>query len=141
MLIMFTSINRKIEKDDFMDIYKFWRDVLEQNADAIKDYFDKNAYINWHCTNEHFNVDEFIIANCEYPGNWDGEVERVEKINDLFITVTHVYSEDRTLSFHATSFIKVIDDKITAVDEYWADDGMAPDWRLDRQIGKAIKDG
>lgn len=138
---MFTPINRKIEKDDFMDIYKFWKDVLEQNADAIKAYFDKNAYINWHCTNEHFNVDEFIIANCEYPGNWDGEVERVEKINDLFITVTHVYSEDRTLSFHATSFIKVIDDKITAVDEYWADDGMAPDWRLDRQIGKAIKDG
>lgn len=124
-----------------MNIYKFWNDVLEQNADAIKAYFDKNAYINWHCTNEHFNVDEFIIANCEYPGNWDGEVERVEKINDLFITVTHVYSEDRTLSFHATSFIKVIDDKITAVDEYWADDGMAPDWRLDRQIGKAIKDG
>lgn len=138
---MFTPINRKIEKDDFMDIYKFWKDVLEQNADAIKDYFDKNAYINWHCTNEHFNVDEFIIANCEYPGNWDGEVERVEKINDLFITVTHVYSEDRTLSFHVTSFIKVIDDKIAAVDEYWADDGMAPDWRLDRQIGKAIKDG
>lgn len=138
---MFTPINRKIEKDDFMDIYKFWKDVLEQNADAIKDYFDKNAYINWHCTNEHFNVDEFIIANCEYPGNWDGEVERVEKINDLFITVTHVYSEDRTLSFHVTSFIKVIDDKIAAADEYWADDGMAPDWRLDRQIGKAIKDG
>lgn len=138
---MFTPINRKIEKDDFMDIYKFWKDVLEQNADAVKAYFDKNAYINWHCTNEHFNVDEFIIANCEYPGNWDGEVERVEKINDLFITVTHVYSEDRTLSFHVTSFIKVIDDKIAAVDEYWADDGMAPDWRLDRQIGKAIKDG
>lgn len=138
---MFTPINRIIEKDDFMDIYKFWKDVLEQNADAVKAYFDKNAYINWHCTNEHFNVDEFIIANCEYPGNWDGEVERVEKINDLFITVTHVYSEDRTLSFHVTSFIKVIDDKIAAVDEYWADDGMAPDWRLDRQIGKAIKDG
>lgn len=138
---MFTPIKRKIEKDDFMDIYKFWKDVLEQNADAVKAYFDKNAYINWHCTNEHFNVDEFIIANCEYPGNWDGEVERVEKINDLFITVTHVFSEDRTLSFHATSFIKVIDDKIAAVDEYWADDGMAPDWRLDRQIGKAIKDG
>lgn len=138
---MFTPINRIIEKDDFMDIYKFWKDVLEQNADAVKAYFDKNAYINWHCTNEHFNVDEFIIANCEYPGNWDGEVERVEKINDLFITVTHVYLKDKTLSFHATSFIKVIDDKIVAVDEYWADDGMAPDWRLDRQIGKAIKDG
>lgn len=122
-----------------MDIYKFWKDVLEQNADAIRDYFDKSAYINWHCTNEHFNVDEFIIANCEYPGNWNGEVERVEKINDMFVTVTHVYSQNRELSFHVTSFIKVNDNKIVAVDEYWADDGIAPKWRLDKHIGKVIK--
>lgn len=122
-----------------MDIYKFWKDVLGQNADAIRTYFDKNAYINWHCTNEHFNVDEFIIANCEYPGRWDGEVERVEKINDTFVTVTHVYSKNQTLSFHVTSFIRVMGDKIAAVDEYWADDGDAPEWRLDKHIGKPIK--
>lgn len=122
-----------------MDIYKFWKDVLGQNADAIRTYFDKNAYINWHCTNEHFNVDEFIIANCEYPGSWDGEVERAEKINDTFVTVTHVYSKNQTLSFHVTSFIRVMDGKIAAVDEYWADDGDAPGWRLDKHIGKPIK--
>ncbi|MCI8606000.1 MAG: nuclear transport factor 2 family protein [Hungatella sp.] len=122
-----------------MDIYKFWRDILEQNAENIKNYFHKDAYINWHCTNEHFTVDEFMIANCEYPGTWDGEVERVEMTNDLFITVTHVYSRDKTLSFHVTSFIKVIQDKIASVDEYWADDGIAPQWRLDKHIGKAVK--
>ena len=124
-----------------MDIYKFWKDVLEQNADAVRDYFDENAYINWHCTNEHFNVNEFITANCEYPGDWDGEVERIEEINDLLVTVTHVYSKDKTLSFHVTSFIKVVNDKIAAVDEYWADDGIAPKWRLDKHIGKAIPGG
>ena len=124
-----------------MDLYKFWKDILAQNTDVIKDYFDENAYINWHCTNEHFNVNEFIIANCEYPGDWDGEVERIEKINDLFITVTHVYSKDKTLSFHVTSFIKVINDKIAAIDEYWADDGIAPKWRLDKHIVKAIPGG
>ena len=122
-----------------MDIHKFWRDILEQNAENIKNYFHKDAYINWHCTNEHFTVDEFMIANCEYPGTWDGEVERVEMTNDLFITVTHVYSRDKTLSFHVTSFIKVIQDKIASVDEYWADDGIAPQWRLDKHIGKAVK--
>ena len=122
-----------------MDIYKFWRDILEQNAENIKNYFHKDAYINWHCTNEHFTVDEFMIANCEYPGTWDGEVERVEMTNDLFITVTHVYPRDKTLSFHVTSFIKVIQDKIASVDEYWADDGIAPQWRLDKHIGKAVK--
>lgn len=121
-----------------MNIYKFWNDILEQNADAIRGYFDKNAYINWHCTNEQFNVDEFIIANCEYPGSWNGNVERVEIINDIFVTATHVYSQNQELSFHVTSFIKVVDDKITAMDEYWVDDGIPPKWRLDKQIGKAI---
>ncbi len=122
-----------------MDIYQFWEDILEQRADRIRGHFAKDAYINWHCTNEHFNVDEFIIANCEYPGSWDGVVERVEQVNNLFITVTHVYPQNRTLSFHVTSFIQVIDGKIAAVDEYWADDGTAPDWRLNKQIGRAIK--
>ncbi|MBD5545938.1 MAG: nuclear transport factor 2 family protein [Lachnospiraceae bacterium] len=122
-----------------MNIYDFWKDILGQNANAIRGYFDKDAYINWHCTNEHFNVDEFIVANCEYPGDWNGEVERVEKTNDVFITVTHVYSKDKALSFHVTSFIKVVGDKIVSVDEYWADDGDVPNWRLAKNIGKAIK--
>lgn len=122
-----------------MDIYQYWKDVLEQNAERIRAYFDEDAYINWHCTNERFTVEEFIIANCEYPGCWDGEVERLEKTDDLFITVTHVYPKDRSLSFHVTSFIKVIDNKITSVDEYWADDGTAPDWRLDKHIGTVIR--
>lgn len=122
-----------------MDIYRFWKDVLAQDAEAVRGYFAENAYVDWHCTNEHFTVDEFIIANCEYPGSWDGEVERVEQADGLLITVTHVYPKDRTLSFHVTSFIKVSDDKILAMDEYWADDGVAPKWRLDKHIGKAIK--
>ena len=121
-----------------MNIYQFCNDVLAQNADAIRNYFHENAYINWHCTNEHFTVEEFIIANCEYPGAWGGEVERVEKINDLIVTVTHVFSQNREMSFHVTSFIITVDDKIAAIDEYWADDGIAPQWRLDKHIGTAI---
>ena len=122
-----------------MDIYAFWKDVLAQNAAAIRGYFDKSAYINWHCTNERFNVDEFIIANCEYPGDWAGDVERVEQADNLFITVTHVYPQNRTSSFHAVSFIRVMDDKIVSVDEYWADDGAAPEWRQKRHIGGKIR--
>lgn len=122
-----------------MDIYRFWKDVLEQNADNLKKYFHRDAYINWHCTNEHFTVNEFIIANCEYPGSWDGNVERVEKTDESFITVTHVYSKDKAQSFHVTSFMKIVQDKIAALDEYWAEDGIAPSWRLKKHIGKAIR--
>ena len=122
-----------------MDIHKFWKAVLVQDDKEIRKYFHKDAYINWHCTNEHFNVDEFIIANCEYPGDWDGTVERVETLDDLIITVTNVYPKDKSSFFHVVSFIKMKDDKIVSMDEYWADDGPAPQWRLDKHIGKTIK--
>ena len=74
-----------------MDIVEFWKHVLEQDADKIRAYFCKDAYVNWHCTNEHFNVEEYIRANCEYPGDWTGEVERVEMENSRIITVTQGY--------------------------------------------------
>jgi len=61
-----------------MNIRLFWKAVLEQDRAAIKGFFQSTAYVNWHCTNECFTVDEFIQANCEYPGDWDGKVERVE---------------------------------------------------------------
>ena len=121
-----------------MNFYRYWKDILKQDANAIRGYLKKDAYINWHCTNEHFNVDEFIVANCEYPGNWDGEVERIEKINDIYVTVTHVYAKNQELSFNVTSFIKVEEDKIVSVDEYWADDGNTPQWRKDKKIGRPI---
>lgn len=122
-----------------MDIYDFWKSILIQDEKKIRKYFHENAYINWHCTNEQFNVDEFIIANCEYPGDWDGKVERVEVLGDLIITVTNVYPTDRTSSYHVTSFLKIQDDKIISMDEYWADDGSAPQWRLEKHIGKTIQ--
>lgn len=122
-----------------MDVYQFWKEVLAQNEREIRKYFHGDARINWHCTNECFSVDEFIIANCDYPGDWDGTVERIHKLEDLIITVTNVYSKDRSASFHVTSFITMKGDKIVWMDEYWADDGTAPQWRLEKRIGKAIR--
>lgn len=116
----------------------FWMAVLAQNEAAIRSFFHENAYVNWHCTNERFTVDEFVRVNCEYPGEWAGEVERQETLGDLMITVTHVYAKDGRQSFHAVSFIKTEGDKILSIDEYWGDDGMAPLWRLEKQIGKSI---
>ncbi len=63
-----------------------------------------------------------------------------EKImNDLIITVVRIYPKDRSVSFHVTSFIQTKNNKITAMDEYYADDGIAPQWRLDKHIGTSIK--
>lgn len=122
-----------------MDVCNFIKVVLAQDKHEIRKYFHNDAYINWHCTNEHFTVDEFIIANCEYPGDWNGEVERIEVLDDLYITVAKVYPKDKSAFFHVVSFIRVVDNKIVSMDEYWAADGDAPQWRLEKHIGKPIK--
>ncbi len=122
-----------------MNILKFWDAVLKQDREAIRSYFHADAYVNWHNTGEHFTVDEFIQANCAYPGKWMGEVEKEIHVDDTIITATHVQTHDGSLSFHVTSFIQVKDGKIVAVDEYWGDDGEAPKWRQDMNIGSKIK--
>lgn len=73
------------------DIYEFWNVVIAQNEKEIRKYFHNDACIKWHCTNEQFNLNEFIIANCEYPGDWNGKVERVECMGNLIITAVHVF--------------------------------------------------
>lgn len=122
-----------------MELKAFWKAVLAQDAQAMREYFAKDAVISWHCTNERFTVEEYLRANCEYPGEWDGEVERVEEAGGLWVTVTRVWPRDKSCSFHAISFFQIAKDKITALDEYWADDGPAPGWRLDKKIGRAIR--
>lgn len=122
-----------------MNIQQFWSDILSQREDEIRAYFHADAYVNWHCTNEHFTVDEFIRANCEYPGDWDGEIEKTVMTDDVIIAVARVYPKDRSAAFHVTSFIRLDQDKIVAMDEYWADDGEAPKWRQDMRIGRKIK--
>lgn len=106
--------------------------------EKLETYFLPNATINWHNTNERFSVEEYIMANCEYPGDWFGNVERIEIIDDLAISVTRVWQIDNDMSFHAVSFFKFQVDKILCLDEYWGDDGIAPQWRLDKNIGKPI---
>ncbi len=123
-----------------MDIQSFWQAVLTQNAQALVSYFHADAVIRWHCSNEQFSVQEFIRANCEYPGDWTGEIERMHQADDTFITAVHVCSQDGTLHFHVTSFMKIRDGKIESLDEYWGDDGPPPAWRREMRLGKPIRE-
>ena len=68
--------------NDVMNISDFWNAILRQDANAIREQFHPDAWVNWHNTNEHFTVAEFIRANCECPGEWDGEVDQIVTTND-----------------------------------------------------------
>lgn len=121
------------------DVYKFFDLVLSQNALEIKKFFNEDAYIDWHNTNERFTVDEFIEANCTYPGKWSGEVERVEQIGNLLIAVAKVTNVLDKSSYYVNSFILLENDKIVKLDEYWGDNGEVPQWRMIKNIGVKIK--
>lgn len=122
-----------------MDIQSFWNAVITQDKEKLRTFFHKNAYINWHCTNERFSLEEYLRANCEYPGKWTGEIERIEKTKGLIVLAGIIISDDRKWSLHFISFIKLQDDKIITLDEYFADNVEVPKWRLDKKIGTKIK--
>ena len=122
-----------------MNIDAFWKDVISQNQDALPSYFCDDAVIRWYCTNEQLTVREYIRANCDYPGQWDGEIERFEENDNGIVMVGRVVPADKSASYHVVSFLKLKDDKIIEMDEYWADDGDAPMWRKEMKIGKPIQ--
>lgn len=128
-----------LKEDNKFDPKAYWEAVVKQKEHEIRTYFHETAVVCWHNTNEKFNVEEFIRANCEYPGIWDLKIDRLEKLDSLYITVVHVFDLERTISLHAISFIRVLDEKIESIDEYWSEDGEIPGWRIEKKIGSKIK--
>ena len=121
-----------------MNVRDFWQDVISQNRERLPGYFHKNAVIRWHCTNDQFTVAEYVRANCEYPGAWQGEIERIEENGPLIIMAGRVFSKDDGSSCHVVSFLRLQDDLIVEMDEYWGDDGEAPSWRRKMGVGRPI---
>jgi len=127
----------KFDKTKGFNAEKFIFDVANQNAEALREYFAINAAICWHDSNEQFAVEEYIRANCEYPGKWNGELQRIEKTDDGIIIVAKIFSDDS--AHNAVSFIKLDKEcKIIRMDEYYSHCGEAPQWRKDMNIGKSI---
>lgn len=127
-----------ISRDNKQLLLSFWLDVAAQDAARLAGYFADDAVVNWHNTNESFTVPEYITANCEYPGNWQGFVERIEESGSTAITVTRVWLADGSVSVHATSFFELEGGRITRLDEYWGDDGEVPQWRKNKALGRRI---
>ncbi len=117
-------------------IVGFLKCVVSQDKIKLKTYFTKDAKILWHNSNEEFTVDEYIVANCEYPEKWLGTVERIDKLPDQYVAVSLVWTESKNAYFRVVSYFTFNDDKIKSLDEYWGDCSAAPQWRQDLKIGK-----
>ena len=118
----------------------FFKAVLSQKPDKLRKIFLKNAMIEWPCTNERFTLEEYVRANCEYPGDWDGEILSILPALEQTVLITKVWPKDKSASFHCVSVIRWKKNKIVALTEYWSDDGSAPQWRQEMGIGTPIRE-
>jgi len=119
------------------DASAFVEAVGTQNAVALRSFFADNAVINWHDSNESFTPDEYVRANCEYPGDWRGTLERVEAIGNGMVIVAKV-QDNEGFAVCVVSFATLVDGKIIKLDEYYSDCGEPPQWRRDMKIGRPI---
>ena len=109
-----------------LDAAAYWAATLAQRPDEMAAFFAPDATVRWPNTNELFTAAEFIRANCEYPGRWEGEIERVEALGSLLVTVVRLFDALRTVSFHVTSFFRVVEGRIAALEAYSCDDSPPP---------------
>ena len=112
-----------------------WNAIDRRRWHEIADYFCSDAAIFWHNTNERFTVPEFVETNSNYPGQWTIQVERLEEMGDLVISVVDVALAEGGQSCHAVSFFELEGGRIRTLHEYWGDNGRPPQWRIDRKIG------
>jgi len=119
--------------DESFDVGRFIQTVADQNASELRTYFNDDAIIRWHDSNEQFGVEEYIRANCEYPGcmgeqrlkgatspgKWTGELQRVEKMGNTIIMATKIFSDEST--HFVTAFATLKNGKISRLDEYYCD--------------------
>jgi len=47
-------------------------------------------------------------------------------------------NKEYILDITAERILKILDDKIIELDEYWGDNGVPPKWRIDMNIGSKI---
>lgn len=121
-----------------IDLNAYWKAVFCQDRAKLPTFFAEDAKIYWHCTDEWFDVGGFVRVNCDYPGAWDGSLVKVFE-GEPTVCVAEVREKGGTYSAHVTSIMTIKEDKIVRLDEYWADDGKAPKWRVKMGLSHPIK--
>lgn len=122
-------------------IVSFFKDLMsltKENKEILRKYFDENASILWYETNEKFTLEEYLQVNSEYPDEWIGEIKRIEEKNDLIIFVGEVKPKDNSFCCYCTSFVKIKDNKILSLEEFWTKVSSPPEWRKELKIGTPI---
>ena len=122
------------------DVRGFLDAVIKQDAQRLRSFFEPDAVVVWANTSEQFTVDEYIRANCEYPGNWEGALDGISALEPqgkkiVFIANVH---NGEGFAARAVSFASLSDSQTPLINrlvEYWGDVDEPPQWRKEKNIG------
>lgn len=119
---------------------EFLSAVASQDRERLRNCFVPSAVIRWPNTNEEFCLEDYLVANCDYPGCWHGQVERTERTENGAVAVSRIWAEDGAASLRVVSFFSFgTDGRIVNLTEYYSDDGPVPQWRQELGLGQPIK--
>ncbi len=107
-------------------ILDLWQAIARQDAHELARFFTVDAQILWPNSGERFDLPGYLRANCDYPGRWSGQVERIAE--DGSYSVARVWSAEG-LASRAVTFYQWRNGKILQMTEYWGEIGPAPGWR------------
>lgn len=113
-------------KEIEVTIFALWQAVADQEEAALARFFTPDAEILWPNSGERFDLNGYLRANCDYPGQWTGKVEKIAL--DGSYSISRVWSREGTAA-RAVTFYQWRNGKIAQMTEYWGDIGPAPDWR------------
>ncbi len=107
-------------------ILALWQAIAEQDEARLSRFFTADAEIFWPNTGERFDLAGYLRANCDYPGQWSGAVERVAP--DGSYSVARVWSPEGVTA-RAVTFYQWRNGRIVQMVEYWGDVAPPPEWR------------
>ena len=121
-------------------IERFEAAVASQDREGLRSCFAPSAVIRWPNTNEEFDLEDYLTANCDYPGDWLGQVERLERTEYGAVAVARIWAADGSVSLRAVSFFRFgADGRIVELTEYYSDDGPVPQWRQKLNLGRPME--
>ena len=125
---------------EFHDLMLWARDFLaavtEQDRGRLRGFFTPGAAVYWPNTGEKFSLEDYLTANCEYPGQWRGQLLRAEGTDAGAVVAARVW-EDGGPSCHVVSFLRFDGTgQILEMTEFWGDDGPPPRWRQKLGLGR-----
>ena len=127
-----TVRKRGVMKEIEIRIRALWQAIAEQDEEKLARFFTPDAEILWPNTEERFDLNGYLRANCGYPGQWSGAVEKIAL--DGSWSVARVWSPESGVS-RSVAFYQWRNGKVERMVEYWGDVGAPPEWRQGLSLG------